>query len=109
MRGWSTLFDSTDVQDGVFQVDLLPAKVHQLGGPQTVPKGQQDHGCVAMAPAVVLGRLNQPLDLSLGQVLAGAVRGVGLADRQSNCAFFGGWTDYFEVVNCNHFPLPPIS
>jgi len=36
-----------------------------------VPKGQQDHGCVTMAPAVVLGRLNQPLDLALGQVLTG--------------------------------------
>src|SRR6516164_6886662 len=51
-------FDSTDVQDGVFQVHLLPAKVHQLRGPQTVPEGQQHHGCVTMAPAVVLGGLN---------------------------------------------------
>ena len=23
---------------------LLPAQVHQLGGPQTMPEGQQDHG-----------------------------------------------------------------
>ena len=37
------LFDSADVQHGVFQVHLLPAQVHQLGGPQTVPEGQQDH------------------------------------------------------------------
>ena len=38
------LFDSTDVQDCVFQVYLLPAQVNQLGGPQTMPEGQQDHG-----------------------------------------------------------------
>jgi hypothetical protein len=62
-----------------------------------------------MAPAVVLGGLNQPFDFSLGQVLARPVSGVGLAHRQSNCAFFGGWTDYFEVVNGRHFPLPRLD
>src|SRR5215471_6558478 len=83
MRGRSALLDSTDVQDGVFQVDLLPAQVHQLGGPETVPEGQQEHCRVAMAPAVVLGGLNQPLDLALGQVLAGPIDGVGLPHRQA--------------------------
>ena len=68
MRRGIALLDSTDVQDCVFQVHLLPTQVNQFGGPQTVPKGQQDHGCVAMAPAVVLGRLNEALDLSLSQV-----------------------------------------
>src|SRR5262245_31879413 len=57
---------------------------------------------------VTPGRLNQPLDFSLGQVLAGPIGGVGLAHRQSNCAFFGGWTDHFEVVDCRHFPLPRL-
>jgi hypothetical protein len=42
MRRWSALFDSMDVQDGVFQVRLLPAKVHQLSGPETMPEGQED-------------------------------------------------------------------
>jgi hypothetical protein len=41
MRGRSALFDSTDVQDGVFEVHLLPAQVHQLRGPQTVPEGHK--------------------------------------------------------------------
>jgi hypothetical protein len=59
-----------------------------------------------MAPAVGLGRLNQPFDLALGQVLAGPIRGIGLPHRQSNCAFFGGRTDYFEVPKCRHFSLP---
>jgi hypothetical protein len=65
------------VADGM--LDRLVAQIALNGArtSQTVPKGQQDHGCVAMAPAVVLGRLNQPLDLSLSQVLAGPIRGIG--------------------------------
>ena len=56
-----------------------PSKVNKFGGPQTVPEGQQDHGGVAMAPAVVLSRLNQPLDLSLRQVPRGTdKRALGL-------------------------------
>ena len=41
-----------------------------------LPEGQQDHGCVTKAPAVVLGRLNKALDLSLGQLLARPIRHV---------------------------------
>src|SRR5262249_47184991 len=43
----------------------------------------QDHGGIAVAPAVVLGRLDQPLHLPLGQVLAGSVFRIGFA---ANCA-----------------------
>jgi hypothetical protein len=50
-----------------------------------------------MAPAIVLGRLNQPLDLVLGQVLAGPIDRIGLAHRQTNCAFYVGWTDHFQM------------
>src|SRR5262252_2763652 len=39
-------------RSAVFQIHLFPAQVHQLGGPQPVPEGKQDHGCVTMAPAV---------------------------------------------------------
>src|SRR6516165_8682728 len=41
MCGRSTLLDSPDMQDGVFQVRLLPAKVDQLRSSETVPEGQQ--------------------------------------------------------------------
>src|SRR5262249_27343934 len=57
---------------------------------------------VAVAPAVVLGRLDQPLHLPLGQVLAGAVFGIGLP---VNCTLFVGWGDQFEGRNSRHFPL----
>src|SRR5262249_24012055 len=41
-----------------------------------------------MAPAVALGCLDQPFNLSLGQVFARPVRGIGFAHRRSNCAVF---------------------
>ena len=36
MRRGSALFDSTDVEDGVFEVHLLPTQVNQFGGLATV-------------------------------------------------------------------------
>jgi hypothetical protein len=69
-----------------------------------MPKGQKDHNRVAVAPTVVLGCLNQPLDFSLRQVFAGPISGIGLAHRQSDCAFYVAWTDHFQVPNGRHFP-----
>jgi hypothetical protein len=37
-------------------------------------------------------------------VLAGPIGGIGLAHRQSNCAFYVAWTDHFQVPNGRHFP-----
>ncbi len=77
MGAWRALLDPADVQRGRAELHLIPAQVHQLGGPQAVPVGHQDHGGVPVAPAVSLGGFHQPLDLGLGQVLAGAQVGVG--------------------------------
>jgi hypothetical protein len=41
---------------------------------------------------------------TLGQVLAGPIDRIGLAHRQTNCAFFVAWTDHFQVPNGRHFP-----
>jgi hypothetical protein len=57
------------------EIDLLPAEGAQLGGSQPVPEGQQDHGCIPMPLPVPARRLHEPLDLSLGEVLAGAGEG----------------------------------
>src|SRR5690242_16604472 len=57
-----------------------------------------------MAPAIVLGRLDETLDLALGQVLTGPIGSIGLAHRQGNCAFYVARTDYFQVPNGRHFP-----
>jgi hypothetical protein len=46
---------------------------------------------------------------ALAQMFAGPIRGIGFAHRQSNCAFFGGWTNHFEVLKCRHFSLPRLD
>jgi hypothetical protein len=44
-------------------------QVADLGGPQTVPIGDEDHGRVAMAvTAILAGTVHQALDLALGEV-----------------------------------------
>ena len=35
-----------------------------------MPEGEQEHGCVPMAVAVIAGCLDEPLDLLFGQMLA---------------------------------------
>ena len=55
-----------------------------------MPEGQQDHGRVPMAMAVVPGSLHEPLDLTLGQVLTLAVMGVRQA-ASANCSLYRGW------------------
>jgi hypothetical protein len=90
------LLDPTDVQGGRPEVDLIPAQVNQFGRPQAVPIGHQDHGGVAPAMAVVLGGGDQPLDLGLGEVFAGAQVGVRPSARW-NCSFYDGWRDQLEM------------
>jgi hypothetical protein len=45
------------------EVDLVPVQVADLGRPQPVPEGKQDHGRVTMAMPVALGGLDHCLDL----------------------------------------------
>ena len=59
------------------ELDLVPAQVHQLRRPQAVPVRHQHHRSVPVPPAVSRGGFHQPLDLGLGQVLAGPQLAVG--------------------------------
>jgi hypothetical protein len=52
MNAGRALLDSTDVQRGRPKVHLIPAQVHQLGNPQAVPVGHQDHRGIPVAVAV---------------------------------------------------------
>ena len=108
MGAGRALLDPADVQRGRPEVHLIPAQVHQLGGPQAVPVGHKDHRGVPVAPAVSLGGVHQPLDLGLGQVLAGAQVGVGEPPGR-DCSFYGGWRDQLEVRLGHVFgsPQPP--
>ena len=47
-----------------------PSAGPPVGRPQAMAVGDQDHGGVAVAVAVALGGVDQPLDFGLGQVLA---------------------------------------
>ena len=54
----------------VAEIDRIPAQGHDLGGAQTMPISDQDHGAVAMAVAIIASDRDQPLDLGLGKVFA---------------------------------------
>ena len=92
------------MQNTALEVDLIPAQGDKLGGPQAVPEGNEDHRRIAVAPAVGPGGLDQPLDLSLGQVLADAVHGVGTSAR-SDCPFYVGWRDQTKTRICHETSL----
>ena len=51
-------------------LDRRPLKAAELRYPQSVTETDQDHSGVAVAVAVALGRVDQALDLTLGEVLA---------------------------------------
>jgi hypothetical protein len=57
------------MQAALGQFDLLPLQVADLGGPQTVAVGHQDHGRIAMPVATMLASaVHQPVDLALGEI-----------------------------------------
>jgi hypothetical protein len=58
MGARAALLDPANVQAGMGKVDLIPPKVDQLTHPETVVIGDEDHGAVAVPPAVLVGRLS---------------------------------------------------
>jgi hypothetical protein len=86
MNAGRALLDSPDMQGGRSEVHLVPAQVHHLGCPQPMPVSDKDHGGVAVAVAVALGRVHELLDLGLREVLAGAQVAIGASPRR-NCLF----------------------
>src|SRR5215472_6372927 len=100
--------DSAHVQDRGFEVDLIPAQVHQLSCPQAVSVSDQDHGGVAVTPAVAPGSGHKLLDLGLGQVLASAQVAIGAPPR-CNCSFYGSWCDQLEVPFRHVFRPPRLT
>jgi hypothetical protein len=96
MGAGRALFDPADVQRRRPELHLIPPKVHQLGNPQPVPVGHQNHRGIPMAPAVARGGLHEPLNLSLGQVFAGPQIAIPAPFRR-NCSFYGAWRDQLEL------------
>jgi hypothetical protein len=98
-RTWST---------APVEVDLVPAEIADLGGPQAVPVGQQDHGGVAVTVSVAPGGFHQPLDLVWDEVLPGSELGV-LLPLRSNCSFYFSWRDQLEMRFSHMESKPPYD
>ena len=98
------------MQAAIGEVDGVPAQRHQLGRPQPMPIGDQHHGGVAVAVAVLPGSSDQPGDLAVGQVLAGADLGITFAARQAstnaNCPNNGGRRHQRQMWICHDFSGP---
>src|SRR6516165_5963220 len=90
MHAWHPALDAGDMQETMRQVYLLPPERAQFGRPEAMPVGQQDHGRVPMAMAVIPGSLHKPFDLTLRQVFTLAVMGVGQT-TSANCSLYRGW------------------
>src|SRR6516225_8107972 len=62
------ILDPTNVQDCLIKVGLLPTKIDKLGRAEPVSESDQDHRRVTVALPIVLGPLDEALDLSRRQV-----------------------------------------
>ena len=109
MDGRRPLLDPPYVEPPVPEVDLVPAQVHELADPQPVAISYEDHGGVAVSPAVVPGRPDQAIDLGLGQVFPRPIGGVRLP-AGPHCSNNGGWDDDFQARFCHCFQyLGPVN
>src|SRR5262245_9510515 len=84
------------MQDSAIEIDLIPTKVYHLGCSEPMPEGNQDHGGIAVAIAVLPSRSHERLDLMLSQVFATAQIAVPRAPRH-DCSFFDGRRDQRET------------
>ena len=62
-----------DMQASGGEVDVVPAQRHQLRGPEAVAVSDQDRRGVPMPRAVLLGGLDEPLDLPVGEIFTAAL------------------------------------
>jgi hypothetical protein len=76
---------SADIDGAGLELDRRPLQAAELRHPQSMTKPDQDHRCVAVAVAVALGRLDQALDFTLGQVLAIATHFAVAASAKRDC------------------------
>ena len=67
------------MQAAMGKVDGVPPQRDELGRPQPVPIRDQHHGGITVAVAILPGGRDQPGDLAVGQVLAGADLGIAFA------------------------------
>ena len=95
------------MQAAMGEVDGVPPQRDELARPQPVPVGNQHHGGIAVAVAILPGSIDQAGNLAIGEVLAGADLGVALAARRApaigNCPNNGGWRHQRQARICHDF------
>jgi len=79
------------------EVDVVPAQCHQLRGPETMAVSDQDSRGIPMPRAVLLGGLDEPLDLPVGQIFTPAF---------ANCYIYSSWSR-FAKPRVFHGNRPP--
>src|SRR6516165_9198642 len=123
--GGLALLGAADMQGSrAAELDLAPFQFAGLFRAQAVPVGHDDEAGVALPPAAVLGRLDQPLDLGPGQIFPAAQIGIGLPRRHGprtdegtvvigrggnnlgrvNLPVFVTWLDQFQARD--HWQIP---
>ena len=108
MSAGRALLHPAHVERSRSKLNLVPPQVHQLRDAKAVSIRHQRHCRVPVTPAVLPGGVHQPLDLRLGQVLAGAQ----LAVRETlggNCSIYGGWCDQPEMPFGHAFRAPCLD
>src|SRR5215471_9923135 len=100
-------FEPPDMQAAMGEVDGVPAQRHQLGRPQPVPVGDQHHGGIAVAVAILPSSIDQAGNLAIGEVLAGADLGVTFAAWRvraiANCPNNGGRRYQRQMRICHDY------
>src|SRR5215469_16007982 len=85
------ILKAMDVQAGMDEINLLPAQRTQFGCSQAMPECHQNHGGVTMPVPIVSGRLHEPFNLALGEVLASAIFDIRQPTKR-DCSLYSGWS-----------------
>jgi len=110
MDGGLALLGAADMQGSrAAELDLRPLQFAGLPGAQAVAVGHDDQAGIPQAPAAVLGRLDQLLDLGRGQIFARAQIGISRPRRHNrridgglgcgNLPVFVTWLDQLQARN----------
>lgn len=66
MRTRRTLLDSSDMESGCRELDLIPAKIRQFGSAEAMSISDEDHSAIAMTMAIGFRSSDQRLHFVVG-------------------------------------------